>query len=139
MESAPQSTINNNAVIEFASDPDCQFTPCPRKRERPKRRPAPPKGLPQIGRNHAKIDPRVQRREWPKRSISAGIWREQSLFAKILEMAVREALQRYLPAPRVQKAGNRSPGDNRADRGYGDPGALRGLREGVKASLRDRA
>src|SRR5665213_2373902 len=32
MESAPQSTITHNAVIEFASDPDSRPSPSPRER-----------------------------------------------------------------------------------------------------------
>ena len=77
MESAPQSTITHNAVIEFASDPG--LTPRHRRGSggRIKRRPALPKRAALNRRDHAKIVSPAQRREGHKRSISAGIcaWR----------------------------------------------------------------
>src|SRR6185312_4490756 len=41
MESAPQSTINHNAVIEFASDPGCPHARAAGCGGRTKRKPAP--------------------------------------------------------------------------------------------------
>src|ERR1700674_1948455 len=87
MESAPQSTITHNAVIEFASDLFL-FPPHACRRGsggRIKRRPTLPKGRPQIGRDHAKIVSPAQRCDGRKRSISAGICSETGLFARILE------------------------------------------------------
>src|SRR6185437_672098 len=71
MESAPQSTITHNAVIEFASDPDL----APRRnrlmRRRIKRRPALPKRAASNRRDHAKIASPAQRREGPRRAFLA--------------------------------------------------------------------
>src|SRR5580698_10247741 len=41
MESAPQSTITHNAVIEFASDPDSSPSPSPRERRAHKKKACP--------------------------------------------------------------------------------------------------
>src|SRR5438105_7846269 len=76
-----------------------------------KRRPALPKRTALNRRDHAKIASPAQRRVGPKRSNSAGIcveagecFSQQS--RRMLEMAVGEARQRYLPALAVQKARN---------------------------------
>jgi hypothetical protein len=74
-----------------------------------KTRPALPKRAALNRRDHAKITSRAQRRGGAKRSISAGIYLktgEGRVFAKTLEMAVREAAQRYLPALPVQEPWN---------------------------------
>src|SRR5882757_4750412 len=99
MESAPQSTITHNAVIEFASDSGSYPTPRRGSGGRIKRRPALPKRAALNRRDHAKIICRAQRREGPKRSISAGIWLEMTalrktarIFATALEMTVGQAL-----------------------------------------------
>src|ERR1700749_735309 len=56
MESAPQSTITHNAVIEFASDPDCHRRRSPRERRAHKKKanPAQQGGLKSAGpcQNH---------------------------------------------------------------------------------------
>jgi hypothetical protein len=56
MESAPQSTITHNAVIEFASDPDSARRRAPRERlaHKKKARPAQKGGLKSAGpcQNH---------------------------------------------------------------------------------------
>src|SRR3954454_7882619 len=87
MESAPQSTITHNAVIEFASDPDGHPTPSPRERRahKNKARPAQKGGLKSggtmpksfLGRNVAKaINHQFQQVFAFKRadSGSAGSW-----------------------------------------------------------------
>src|ERR1700737_65775 len=83
MESAPQSTITPNAVIEFASDPD-SLTHADRRGGggRIKRRPALPKRAALNRRDHAKITSPAQRHGGPKPSISAGICVATGAFRK---------------------------------------------------------
>src|SRR5260221_14231480 len=119
MESAPQSTITHNAVIEFASDFDSYPTQHRGSGGRIKRRPALPKRAALNRRDHAKIAPPAQRRGGHNGAISAAICAETR---RILEMAVGQARQRYRPALAVQKPWNFAPRDNCADRGHGDPG-----------------
>src|ERR1700681_2470865 len=76
MESAPQSTITHNAVIESASDFGQPHANRRGRGGRIKRRPALPKRAALNRRDHAKIALPAQRRERPKRSISAGICAE---------------------------------------------------------------
>src|SRR5258708_16312758 len=63
-------------------------------------------------------------------------WR-RALFARILEMAVGEARQRYFPALGVQKLWSWRPGHNGTYGGHGHPGQPRSLGECIKAILRD--
>src|SRR3981189_430179 len=55
--------------------------------------------------------------------------------SRILEMAVGEAGQRYLPALRVQKFWGRGAGDNGPNGRHGDAGQFRCLRERLKATF----
>src|ERR1700682_210150 len=69
MESAPQSTITHNTVIEFASDLD-SIPRHPRERgRRIKRRPSLPKRAASNRRDHAKIVSPAPRRGGQKPSI----------------------------------------------------------------------
>jgi hypothetical protein len=72
MESAPQSTIAHNAVIEFASDPVIPRL-SPRARPAHKKKACPAQRVTLIRRDHAKITSRAQRRASHKTAISAGI------------------------------------------------------------------
>src|SRR5581483_9559311 len=94
-ESTPQSTINHNAVIELASDLQ-RMSP---RHGRDPRKGAQKAGLlanrgPEIGRDHAKIAPPVQRRRRQNWSISKGICADADVFTRFLEMAVGGAGQR---------------------------------------------
>src|SRR6516162_479916 len=81
MESAPQSTINHNAVIELASDLRWPHARPRHLRRTLKKKARLPKKGPQIGPDHAKIDPPAQRRygqkpaffKLPKHRFSRGI------------------------------------------------------------------
>src|ERR1700721_842098 len=102
MESAPQSTITHNAVIEFASDLFLFPTPrlSPRERRAHKKRALPcPKGRPQIGRDLAKIIPRAQRREGRKRSISPCICSETGAFRQNARNGYRTGAGARCPCP----------------------------------------
>src|SRR5713226_6687924 len=112
----------------------------PRERLAHKKKARPAQKTASNRRDHAKIVPPAQRCGGQKRSNSAGILRETDeppTFRNISEMAVREALQRYLPALRVQKLRNRRSGDHSSYRGYGHPGPRCGLRERLEAILRN--
>src|SRR5450759_1984411 len=82
MESAPQSTITHNAVIEFASDPGLPHAGHRRSGGRIKTRPALPKRAALNRRDHAKIASPAQRCGGHKRSISAGISVEAEAFRR---------------------------------------------------------
>src|ERR1700733_8868606 len=109
MESAPQSTITHNAVIEFASDPDSCPSPSPRERRahKKKARPAQKGGLKSAGPCQNHMPGATPRRG---KTVDFGRYLPQTgegrVFAKTLEMAVREAAQRYLPALPVQEPRN---------------------------------
>src|SRR3990170_5967891 len=106
MESAPQSTITHNAVIEFAFKSWCSPRRHRGKRQRIKRRPALPKGRPQIGGTMPKSHPlrnAAEGRNGRFRQVFAPNRCFSSKFRRILEMAVGEALKRYLPALGIQK------------------------------------
>src|ERR1700688_1834847 len=78
-----------------------------------------PKGRPQIGGTMPKSHAGRNAAEGLNRRFPKGFAQKPPrcpLFAKILEMAVRQARQRYVPARGVQKPRNRRPGDHRADR-----------------------
>src|SRR6185437_1647109 len=62
MESAPQSTINHNAVIEFASDTGWPHALAANAAGAQEGGQPCPKGRPQIGPDHAKIASPAQRR-----------------------------------------------------------------------------
>src|SRR4030081_3365811 len=65
-------------------------------------------------------------------------WR-RAVFVNILEMAVREARQRYFPALAVQKPRSGSPADDGAYGGHGHPGDPCAFRERLETILRDGA
>src|SRR3977135_4007054 len=69
MESAPQSTITHNTVIEFASDPDLAPRHPRERGRRIKRRPSLPKRAASNRRDLAKIVSPAQRRGGQKPSI----------------------------------------------------------------------
>src|SRR5471032_1390004 len=92
MESAPQSTIAHNAVIEFASDLDLHPTPRRGSGGRIKRRPALPKRAALNRRDHAKIICPAQRRGGHKDANSAGICAEMRAFRKNLRNDCRTAV-----------------------------------------------
>ena len=137
MESAPQSTITHNAVIEFASDPDLPHARHRGRGGRIKRRPALPRRAAsnRAGpcQNHS---PRRNAAEGPKRSISCRYLRRTAsgFSRKPLEMAVGQARQRYLPALRVQETcGADVPPTIVPIEVTATPGRLRCLREGLEA------
>src|ERR1700733_9453632 len=102
MESAPQSTITHNAVIEFASDLFLFPTPrlSPRERRAHKKRALPcPKGRPQIGRDLAKIIPPAQRCEGRKRSIQPCICSETGAFRQNARNGYRTGAAARYPCP----------------------------------------
>src|ERR1700732_5403244 len=72
MESAPQSTITHNAVIEFASDPDSRRRRTPRKRRAHKKKacPAQKGGLKSAGPCQNRLPGATPRK--PKPSILEG-------------------------------------------------------------------
>src|SRR3979490_2644397 len=101
MESAPQSTITHNAVIEFASDLFL-FPPHAYHRGsggRIKRRPALPKRAALNRRDHAKIICRAQRRGGHKRSISAGICVDTGAFRQNPRNGCRKGAAALSPCP----------------------------------------
>src|SRR3974390_3147763 len=82
-ESAPQSTINHNAVIELASDLDGP-TPSPRDAAGAQEAGPPcPKERPQIGRDHAKIASRAQRCGGHKSAIFGSFFDQSGRFPAI--------------------------------------------------------
>jgi hypothetical protein len=93
MESAPQSTINHNAVIEVASD----FYEFPPRHGHYFYRPALskqvrlPKGDLKSAETLPKSPPRRNAVGRKKRSISKGICAEAAVFTNFLEMAVRRS------------------------------------------------
>ena len=141
MESAPQSTITHNAVIEFASDlflfPTPRRSPRERRAHKKKAYPAQKGGLKSVGtlpksylrRNAAKgANGRFHPVFVPKRA----------LFAKMLEMAIGQARERDVPALSVQESWGRRTGDDRSDRGHGHPGKPCCFRESLKGGLGER-
>src|SRR5471032_1580373 len=99
MESAPQSTIAHNAVIESASDFLVYPTPRRGSGGRIKRRPALPKRAALNRRDHAKIVSPAQRRGGHKRSISAGICVETGAFSEISRNGSRRSAAVLFPCP----------------------------------------
>src|ERR1700688_4177114 len=104
MESAPQSTITHNAVIEFASDPDSDRRRTPRKRRAHKKKacPAQKGGLKSAGPCQNRIlgatPRRAQKVDFGKYSA-----RKCEVFARISEMAVGQARQRHFASLGIQK------------------------------------
>src|ERR1700722_1094282 len=119
MESTPQSTITHNAVIEFASDPDSHRRRAPRERRAHKKKacPAQKGGLKSAGPCQNRIPGATPR--WAQ-NVDFGRYsaRKREVFARISEMAVGQAWQRYFAALGVQKLRRGRPGDNRPDRGH---------------------
>src|SRR5258705_7408697 len=110
MESAPQSTIAHNAVIERASRSWCtpRLSPRARRAHKKKACPAQKGGLKSAGPCQNHTPGATPRRAQPVdfgRYLRGGRCFPQEC-RRILEMAVGEARQRYLPALAVQKAGN---------------------------------
>src|SRR6202051_1010461 len=144
MESAPQSTITHNAVIEFASDFSWFPTPRQSPRERrahkknayPAQRAASNRAGPCQNRIPGATLRRTQTVDFsrvfvPKRAFSQGSWR-------ILEMAIGQVRQRNLPALPVQNPWRRCIRDDSPDRGYRHAGETCVLCENLKAGLGDR-
>src|SRR5260370_18571145 len=103
MESAPQSTMTHNAVIEFASDFDPTHANHRGSGGRIKRRPALPKRAALNRRDHAKITCRAQRCGGHKRSNSAGIWVEMRAFRKNPRNDCKRGALARCPCPRRPK------------------------------------
>src|SRR6202020_2703725 len=163
MESAPQSTITHNAVIEFASDPDLAPRHDRGRGGRIKRRPALPKRAASNRRDHAKIVSPAQRSERPSRAF---LRPQAAVFASDLafpgptarerrrrrpepanpgnpvhptqassKMTVGQSRQGDLLALFVEQARRRRPLDDLADHGDRNTGGLGGLFKGFKARL----
>src|SRR3979409_214082 len=60
---------------------------------------------------------------------------KSSLSSRILEMAVGEAGERYIPSLLVEKFWGRGAGDNGPNGRHGDAGQFRCLRERLKAAV----
>jgi hypothetical protein len=80
-ESAPQSTINHNAVIEVASDLGWPHAIAADAAGAQKAGSPCPKGRPQIGRDHAKIAPPAQRRGGHKSAIFGRFFASRRMFS----------------------------------------------------------
>src|SRR5947207_15548711 len=100
MESAPQSTIAHNAVIELASRSWCTPRRSPRARRAHKKKACPPKRAALNRRDHAKITLPAQRRGEPKPSISAGICVEAGAFRENPRNGCRRGAAALSPCPR---------------------------------------
>src|SRR5258705_9820345 len=110
MESAPQSTITHNAVIELASRSWCTPRRSPRARRAHKKKacPAQKGGLKSAGpcQNHT---PGATPRRSETVDFGRYLRRDRCFSGdcrRNLEMAVGEAGQRYLPALAIQKPRN---------------------------------
>src|ERR1700686_421545 len=99
MESAPQSTITHNAVIESASDFGQPHANRRGSGGGIKRRPALPKRAALNRRDHAKITCRAQRRKGHKRSISAGIYAGMRAFLWNPRNGCKTAAAAVFPGP----------------------------------------
>src|SRR5450432_1174292 len=122
MESAPQSTIAHNAVIEFASDLDLHPTPRRGSGGRIKRRPALPKRAALNRRDHAKIICPAQRRGGHKKANSAGISAEigpiPGLTRNLRAAAVAVSEIQWIGPTTSHESRHRRPWNNRAPSPY---------------------
>src|ERR1700730_1492843 len=139
MESAPQSTINHNAVIYFASDSLNPPLP-PRERRTRKTKPSPAQkgGLKSAG-TLPKSPPRRNAAQPVIGRIRQVFASERPVSANTLEMAVGQARQRDLVPLPVQKPRGRFACDHGPDRGHGHACDRCRTRERLEAILRDGA
>src|SRR5205814_9270119 len=99
MESAPQSTIAHNAVIEFASDLDLTHAYHRGSGGRIKKKVCPAPRTTLNRRDHAKITCRAQRRGEPKRSISAAICIRMRAFCEKARNGCKTSATSVSPGP----------------------------------------
>src|SRR6202158_2987297 len=139
MESAPQSTINHNAVIYFASDFfESTLPPRERRTRKKKASPAQKGGLKSAG-TLPKSHPRRNAAQPVIGRIRQVFASGQPVSANTLEIAVGQARQRALAPLPVQKPRGRFACDHGPERGHGHACDRCRTCERLEAILRDGA